>query len=442
MLCESTTIEGLLTGFRTSSARPSTLVDSILSLAAARNIQDCTYTQLLPCRAADGAGRIDALLEVRSAAGVMPLPLLGVPVVIKDNIDLLGTATSCGSLAFARPQPARDAAIVRRLDEMGAIILGKTNLDEAALGASGRNAIFGRCINPRDERLLSGGSSSGSAAAVAAGHALLGIGTDTLGSVRIPAAFCGLVGFKPTHGLLIADGVAPLYPAFDTLGLITRTLDDAHYAAAALLNVERRSTAPAARDLQLAFLPEAALIDTDRALAEDYRRVLHVLHGSPGVQLLEFPAFDFSAVSRAALWEVAAAFAENSWPVRIGGATMGSELSQLLDRARSMPAKKLDAGRELLRAAANFLRSSLDGCDGVLTPTCPVEAIDADAPVPKSIANFVAAANVAGLPAVSWPLSSGGGRSTSLQLIGRAGTDFHLLSCADKLQKMLGEARN
>jgi aspartyl-tRNA(Asn)/glutamyl-tRNA(Gln) amidotransferase subunit A len=441
MLCESTTIEGLLTGFRTASARPSTLVDSILSHAAARNVEDCTYTQLLPGRAAAAAGRIDALLEVRSDADLMPLPLLGVPAVIKDNIDLLGTATSCGSLAFSRPEPARDAAIVRRLDDLGAIILGKTNLDEAALGASGRNAFFGRCINPRDARLLSGGSSGGSAAAVAAGHALLGIGTDTLGSVRIPAAFCGLVGFKPTHGLLTADGVAPLYPVFDTLGLITRTLGDALYAAAALLNVERRSTACAARDLRLSFLPDAALIDTEQAPAEDYRRVLHVLRESPGVQLHELPAFDFSAVSRAALWEVAAAFAENSRPVRIAGATMGAELSQLLDRARSIPAVKLDAGRELLRAAAESLRSSLEGCDGLLTPTCPVEGIDAAAPVPKSIANFVAAANVAGLPAVCWPLSSGGGRLTSLQLMGRAGSDFHLLSCADKLQKMLGDAR-
>ena len=368
-------------------------------------------------------------------------PLLGLPTVVKDNIDVRGTVTSIGSVAFARPVAADDALIVSRLEALGAVILGKTNLDEAALGASGRNPHFGRCVNPRRPEFLSGGSSSGSAAAVAAGHALLGIGTDTLGSVRIPAALCGIVGFKPTHGRLATQGVAPLHPAFDTLGLLTRSLRDALLAAQVLLaagTVHRPPDAPrVGAPLRLLHLSDAALRGSDTGVADDYRQTLQRLRGSAAVNLVPLAPLDFAALSRAALWEVASSFARG-WDPGAPGTPPGEELLALLQRARAMTASELAAGRVLIAAGTEQLLAALADADALLMPTCPVAAIPRASRLPNSIAWFTTPANAAGLPAVSWTQATAAARTSSLQLMGPTGRDIDLLHAALELERILG----
>jgi aspartyl-tRNA(Asn)/glutamyl-tRNA(Gln) amidotransferase subunit A len=363
--------------------------------------------------------------------------LLGVPAVVKDNIEMLGEATSCGSVVFARQAASRDAWIVRRLEDQGAIIIAKTHLDEAALGASGRNAHFGRCLNPLDGRLLSGGSSSGSAAAVAAGHALIGIGTDTLGSVRIPAALCGLVGFKPTHGRIPADGVVPLHEDFDAVGLLSRSLEDAESTAAALMGGSVPRPATRADTLRLWVLSEAALADAGDVRADDYRRVVDILRDSGGVLLRECPPFDHAKMARAALWEVASTFARKSNLNAESVAMLGEELRALLNRAGTLTEDALQSGRALLGAAASFMRTLLAEAEGLLTPTCPVDGVDALQALPKSIAAYVAPANVAGLPAVAWPQRLDSRRVLSLQIIGRAGEDFSMLKYAARVRDLI-----
>jgi aspartyl-tRNA(Asn)/glutamyl-tRNA(Gln) amidotransferase subunit A len=394
------------------------------------------YTRVLDARAL----RAVAALHDRPQA-----PLLGVPVALKDNIDIAGEITSCGRRR--RSGLARSsAAIVQQLDALGAVIIGKTNLDEAALGASGRNARFGRCHNPQHHDRLSGGSSGGSAAAVAAGHALLGVGTDTLGSVRIPAAFCGIVGFKPTHGRLPTEGIAPLYPRFDSVGLLAGSLADVVLLAEALLGPDAQDRTPGGSPrgiLHLRVLDEGALTGVAVDVAGAYRRCADLLRLSGQCRGGPAPRIDWSANARAALWEVAHEFAERS----AGGIPdyhalddIDGELGLLLARAAALPAARLAAGRALLAETTVMLRQSLHDADAVLTPTCPQNAPRSDETLAKNVAAFVAPANLAGLPAVSWPQRLGPGHSLSLQLIGRWGEDLRLLAAASQVQRLLDRA--
>jgi len=421
----------------------SDVIADVLERAAAANATWHIYTRTLDARALHAA-----------ASGTRPSPLRGVPVAIKDNIDVEGEHTSCGR-RLTSPPAVTSAAIVKRLESLGAVVIGKTNLDEAALGASGRNPRFGRCHNPRFADCLSGGSSSGSAAAVAAGHALLGVGTDTLGSVRIPAAFCGVAGFKPSHGRLPLEGVAPLYPRFDSVGLIAASLSDISLVAGALLGEDtpqqprqsgtRDAATFAANACEISVLDDGALEAVDTDVADGYRRCVQVLRGSRAAALSDAPRLDWIGTARAGLWEVAHEFAARS----AGGAAgrspgyhscedIDGDLGRLLARAASLPAARLATGTALLEESRRALTQCLRGSDALLTPTCPQNAPRLDENPANHVAAFVAPANVAGLPAVAWPQRLGRGHTVSLQLIGRYGEDLRLLDLALQLQRLLG----
>ncbi len=154
-------------------------------------------------------------------------PLHGIPIGIKDLIDTAGVATTAGSALFRDRTPTEDAEVVRRLKNAGAVVLGKQNLHEFAYGGSSMISCFGEVRNPWNPAHIAGGSSGGSASAVAAGMCFAAIGTDTAGSIREPAALCGIVGLKPTYGRVSTKGVIPLAPSFDHVGPLTRTVEDA-----------------------------------------------------------------------------------------------------------------------------------------------------------------------------------------------------------------------
>src|SRR5271165_6284880 len=154
-------------------------------------------------------------------------PLHGIPIALKDLIDVAGVPTTAASNQLRNHIASEDAAIVTQLKRAGAVILGKTNLHEFAFGGSGVVSAFGAVRNPWDLTRITGGSSSGSAAAVAAGMCVAAIGTDTAGSVRDPAALCGIVGHRPSAGVWSTAGIIPLRKSFDTAGPMTRTVEDA-----------------------------------------------------------------------------------------------------------------------------------------------------------------------------------------------------------------------
>ena len=172
-------------------------------------------------------------------------PLHGIPLALKDLIDTAGIRTTAASALFADRVPAKDAEVVRRLKDAGAVLLGKHNLHEFAYGGSSMISNYGEVRNPWDRAHIAGGSSGGSAAAVAAGLGYGAIGTDTAGSIREPAALCGIVGLKPTYGRVSARGVIPLSPSLDHAGPITRTVLDAALMLQAISGFDTKDPASA-----------------------------------------------------------------------------------------------------------------------------------------------------------------------------------------------------
>src|SRR5882757_7632897 len=216
----SPSIAEMLDGLKSGATTSSQLVQAALEKAK-RCAAELNAFAAIDENAVTFAGESD-----RRYARGLARDLEGIPIVVKDIIDTAGIETRYGSAAYIGNVPRADARVVRRLRNAGAIILGKTTTHEFAWGVTTSSDAFGNTLNPTDPTRIPGGSSGGSAAAIAYGVVPASIGTDTGGSVRIPAALCGVVGLKPTCGVLPTEGVFPLAPTLDHVGLICQTADD------------------------------------------------------------------------------------------------------------------------------------------------------------------------------------------------------------------------
>jgi aspartyl-tRNA(Asn)/glutamyl-tRNA(Gln) amidotransferase subunit A len=235
------TAAGLAADLRAGRLTPADLVDHAFADAARLGSLNAFVTLDEP-----GARAAARRAAEELAAGVDRGPLHGIPVAVKDLVDTAGLRTTMGSRHFADHVPELDAECVRLLREAGAVVVGKTVTHEFAYGPTGDRSAHGPARNPYRPSAMSGGSSAGSAVAVAAGIVPLAVGTDTGGSVRIPAACCGVTGLRPTYGAVAVDGVFPLSPTLDAVGPIARTVDDCRLMWHAL-GGKPDARAPAAR---------------------------------------------------------------------------------------------------------------------------------------------------------------------------------------------------
>jgi aspartyl-tRNA(Asn)/glutamyl-tRNA(Gln) amidotransferase subunit A len=385
-------------------------------------------------------------------------PLLGIPITLKDNIWTRGIRSTAGSKILRDFIPSEDSTVARKLAGAGAILLGKTNLNEFAYGITGGNAHYGPVHNPWALDRISGGSSAGSVVAIAAGLCVASVGTDTGGSIRVPSAFCGTVGLKPTFGRVSVFGTMPLSPSLDHVGPLARSVADAailvgliagrdpldptssprpvedfrgalrgkplrkfrlgrpreHYwekldpelrrvAEAAMRAMEKRGAV--VREVSLPHLKESLDAATDISLAE----ALHV-HEAAGY----FPA-------RAAEY--------------------GEEVRQRIEAGGKVPANRYLAGFDVRKRLLAEFEEAFQNVDAIVAPTVPVPAplIGAESvridgkkfAVRPAIVGHSRPANFTGLPAISIPCGfTRDGLPVGLQLIGRAFDEATLLRIA------------
>ena len=372
--------------------------------------------------------------------------LEGLPIAIKDNLDLTGSPTTAGMLTRTDRVAASDAGVVRLLKAAGAVIVGKLNMSEAALGAEGSNPHFGNCHNPLKAGYSPGGSSSGSAAAVAAGLVAGALGTDTMGSVRIPAAYCGIWGFKPSFGLVSTAGSVAVSRHLDHIGPLARSAKDLELLLEVLAGFDPRC--PVSRPVHLAAprerftlgVPDLSGVEMEPAVQQTWQFALQEFKNR-GLNLRTLPALPLQAgrIRRAGLLLCEAEMlAEHGPDWATNRAAFSPQLQTLLEWAEHQSAANLALAMRRLDEARLAVNRWLEACDFVVLPTTPQRAFAHGDPVPVNQADLSCLANCAGLPAISLPLSAAdGGLPCGLQLIGRYGSDRGVIHAGARLHELL-----
>ncbi len=414
---------------------------------------------LNPIAYADWEGALQEARErdARVRAGVPLGRLHGVPISIKDLFNVRGMPTLAGTHAPLDELPKQEASLVTRLREAGAVIFAKTNMHEIALGATGENLWTGDVKNPFDPARQSGGSSSGAGVAAATGIGLAAIGSDTGGSVRIPAAFCGVAGFKPTVGAIALDGALNLSWTCDHAGPLARSVDD----CARLFEVmAQRSVAHGAVARHPRFAVPAQWLRgrLQAAVREHFERMLERLREA-GAEMVEVPT---PLLAQAMSFYTPIVRAEGAWVHRqalaAGGEGFSSLVRPALDAGLKVSAiEYIDGlkGRDQLRAE---LDSILAGCNAMLTPSSgalpplrgqpDVQVEGGTLPVREAVLGQTLAFSMCGLPALSVPAglvrdAYGAGTPAlpaGLQLVGRFNGDASLLAVGRWLEARVGEA--
>lgn len=447
-------------------ASPATISDLARRLASGETSSEAVVLECL-ARIQDGGSATNAFIAVWAdraldaaraadqeiAGGRRRGPLHGVPISLKDLIDVRDTPTTAASAVRHGHVAPRDAVIVTRLTEAGAVLIGKTNLHEFALGPTNDDSAYGPVRHPADNRLSSGGSSGGSAVSVASGMAWASIGTDTGGSIRIPASLCGVVGLKPSFGDVPTDGIVPLSVSLDHVGPLCRSVSDArllHEVMAGDAPTAGRA-APGPRGLRLA-VPRAYFLDRlDDAVAASFERACDQLVRA-GVTL------DTALVPHAADTGpiyLCIALAEAA---EYHAATIETRPHDYTAAIRP----RLQAGRYIL--AEDYLRaqrgrvrltaevdSALDGYDALLLPTVPVPAQpvgastlrigDWEESVRSALLRLTQLFNVTGHPAITVPgQPTPSGLPVGIQLVGARGATSRLLDVAAALEAAIGLA--
>jgi aspartyl-tRNA(Asn)/glutamyl-tRNA(Gln) amidotransferase subunit A len=400
-------------------------VESALAAAHARQPSLNAFTLIDAEPARSRAARLDD--EARR--GVRAGSLAGLPIGLKDLLDHEGRVTTAGS-AFYRHIADRSAPVVSRLEEAGAVIIGRTGLHEFAFGFSSENPHFGPVRNPWDIDTSAGGSSGGSAAAVAAGATPVAIGSDTGGSIRVPAALCGCFGLKVTYGRIPIEGVFPLASSIDSVGPLADSIDNLDTAYRVMSGDDSH---PAQSDRIRIGLPEpwlgaaptddhvgAVFEDTVRSL-EGMAHVVSVVEMEgvlPAQELIDSIAGEVSDVHR---------------EFRAKGLPYGDDVARRVDDCLATGPDRIEAGRQWQRMIRRVFADAFESHDLLMTPTTPVmrkaigEDMIGDRHYRAVLSWFTAIVNHALHPAIALPLAGTGAPPVSLQAIGPLGSETDLI---------------
>lgn len=437
------------------------------------------------------ADECNAFVSTFTLAGSDDGALAGMDLAVKDNVAVAGVPLTAGVQAFEDATPGRHAPAVSRLLDAGATLVGKTNMDELAYGPTGETGGFGPTRNPQNTAHVAGGSSAGSGAAVAAGVVDAALGTDTGGSVRIPASFCGVVGYKPSAGVVPRTGVVPLAPSLDQVGVLAPTVPTAARVADAIAGPHRSDRAtvgrsvgglatrardpPAVADCSFGLPAEFMGPHVDPAVCGHVERAVDALEAAgASVEPCSVPRFDETAPAWDAVANVefaAALFAgltpldgvsvDAAWHADVADAFRSDRDHRFADRvvenaldgaallAESGGAVYQQALEECERFAAGY-RDALAGHDALLAPTMPIaapvvgewplsspeRAADGAEDRPPLSVN-VRQANLLGAPALSLSCGREDGLPVGLQLLGAPGEDASLLAAASAVEAEL-----
>jgi aspartyl-tRNA(Asn)/glutamyl-tRNA(Gln) amidotransferase subunit A len=397
--------------------------------------------------ALDQARRADDEL----ARGIDRGPLHGIPYSLKDAFATKGILTTCGSKIFAEYVPDRDSAVYEKLSEVGAVLMGKNGMHELAYGITSNNPHFGAIRNPRNTECIPGGSSGGSAAAVASDQVFFSIGTDTGGSIRIPAAYCGCVGLKPTSGRVSRYGIVPLDFSMDHAGPLTRTVRDAALVMNAIAGYDRRDDTSSRHPVP-DYLPAAdgSLSGRRLGIPENFFRERSApvvteafdlaleaaeKQGAKLVPVKVPSPAEINIVGRLLLLVEATACME---PYLTRRADFGEDVLFLLDQGKLISGADYVNAQRLRRLYQKQWAKVWEHCDVVLTPSVPIEApligqtIVNGEDVRALSTQFARPFNVLGLPAVSVPIPASG-LPVGLQIVGKPFGEREVLAVANRL---------
>ena len=407
----------------------------------------------------DSALSLARTADEQLRAGTDMGPLHGIPIAVKDVFRTRGVRTTVGSKLFQDFIPDNDAAVVERLAAAGAVLVGKTGMHELAYGVTSNNPHFGAIRNPWGKDRIPGGSSGGSGSAVAADMVFMAMGSDTGGSIRIPAAFCGTAGLKPTFGRVSRFGVMPLDFSLDHMGPLTRSVRDAALTLNALAGFDARDDTSSRRAVEADYAPgehvditglrigipenfyleqvDPAVEAGVRGMAETARRL--------GARIVPVRVPDIAAMNvtaRVVLMSEASALMQ---PYLDRRSEFGADVLALLDQGRLIPATDYVNAQRLRRLMRRDFSRLWDGVDCLFTPCAPIGApkigqttvsiAGRDEDVRLASTRMVRAINLLGLPALSMPCGfDAEGMPLGLQIIGKPFDEAGILRAGAALE--------
>ena len=374
---------------------------------------------------------LNAFTDFDKSATVAEGALAGLTIGVKANVMVNGLPWTGGCEVFRNRIAKRDAAVVADLRAAGAVIIGTTNMEEAALGAKTDNPFFGATQNPHRPGYTPGGSSGGSGAAVAAGLCDAALGTDTMGSIRIPAAYCGVYGFKPAHTAVSQDGLEMTEPSLDTIGPLARDIDVLERVSRVISNFGGGVAGG-----PVTIVTALGGIECDLPVLNAFDAAQLALGANVEIELPYPPSrIRFAGFIRASRF--LAAHLADAEPVKISPA-----LAKLLTYGPKRSAADLAEDAQVIAETKAALKAALETYGAILMPTAPQAAFPHSKAAPANQADFTCLANIAGLPAIAIPAGwSNDGLPVGVQLMGKAGDEAGLFALARKLDAALAAYR-